>query len=80
VPGGELGCADDKKHLAEIMIETLAPLRERREELAKRPDHVWDVLHEGAARAREEARATMEQVRAAMHLVDPKGGGNEHGL
>ena len=26
-----------------------------------------------------EARATMERVRAAMHLVDPKGGGNDDG-
>jgi len=40
---------------------------------------VWDVLHAGAARAREEARRTMALVREAMHLVDPKGGGNEHG-
>jgi len=77
---GELGCADDKKHLAEIMIATLAPIRERREELARRPDDVWDALHDGAAKARAEARATMDLVREAMHLVDPKGGGNEHGL
>ncbi len=77
---GELGCVDDKKHLAEIMIAALAPIRERRAELEKRPDDVWDVLHEGAKRARAEARLTMERVRAAMHLVDPRGGGNEHGL
>jgi tryptophanyl-tRNA synthetase len=77
---GELGCVDDKKHLAEIMIASLAPIRERREALAKRPDDVWDILHAGAARAREEARRTMALVREAMHLVDPKGGGNEHGL
>jgi len=76
---GELGCVDDKKHLSAIMAEHLAPIRERRAELARDPDHVWDVLHEGAKRARAEARATMERVRAAMGLVDPKGGGNEPG-
>ena len=80
---GQLGCVDDKKNLAAIMIEQLAPIRERRAELAKDPDHVWDVVREGGRRARAEARATMERVRAAMGLVDPKGGGNEgvgHGL
>jgi len=73
---GELGCVDDKKHMAQIMAERLAPIRQRRLELAKSPDYVWDVLHEGARRARVEAVATMERVRAAMKLVDPKGGGN----
>jgi tryptophanyl-tRNA synthetase len=73
---GQLGCVEDKRNLAAIMSEQLAPIRERRAEIAKRPDHVWDVLHDGAKRAREEARITMERVRAAMRLVDPKGGGS----
>ncbi len=73
---GQLGCVDDKKHLAQIMIDALAPIRERRAEFAKSPDSVWDILHAGAKRARAEAKATMERVRAAMKLVDPKGGGN----
>jgi tryptophanyl-tRNA synthetase len=80
---GKLGCVDDKKHLAALMAERLAPIRERRAELAKEPDRVWDVLRDGAKRARAEAAATMERVRAAMGLVDPKGGGNAgdgHGL
>jgi len=74
---GQLGCVDDKKHLASIMAEHLAAFRERREVLARDPDLVWDVLREGAKRARAEARATMERVREAMNLVDPRGGGND---
>ncbi len=73
---GELGCVEDKQHLATVMAERLAPLRERRMALAKDPDHVWDVFHDGDRRAREEAQATMRLVREAMKLVDPKGGGN----
>lgn len=73
---GELGCVDDKKHLAQVMAERLAPIRDRRRALEKSPDYVWDVLRDGAGRARIEAQATMERVRSAMHLVDPKGGGN----
>ncbi len=76
---GRLGCVDDKKHLASLMANTLAPIRDRRAALAKDPDHVWDVVREGAKRARAEARSTMERVRAAMGLVDPKGGGNDTG-
>ena len=72
---GELGCVDDKKHLAALMAERLQPIRERRAELARRPDDVWDVVREGARRARLEAQATMMSVRAAMGLADPTGGG-----
>ncbi len=73
---GELGCVDDKKHLATLMAERLAPIRERRAKLAKDPDFVRDVLATGAKRARAEARATMERVRAAMGM----GGGGTDGL
>ena len=73
---GELGCVDDKKHLAAIMAAQLAPIRERRAELAKDPDFVRDVLSDGAKRARAEARVTMERVRAAMGM----GGGGSDGL
>jgi len=65
---GELGCVDDKKHLAAIMAEKLAPIRAKRAEIARDPDYVRDVLRDGAKRARVEARATMERVRAAMGL------------
>jgi len=73
---GELGCVDDKKHLAQVMTDQLSAIREKRAELARDPDRVWDVIHEGDKHARAEARITMERVRAAMKLVDPKGGGN----
>ena len=43
--------------------EELAPIRERRRELAARPDDVRDVLAAGTRRARELARQTMEVVR-----------------
>jgi tryptophanyl-tRNA synthetase len=58
------------------MAAQLAPIRERRAELAKDPDFVRDVLADGAKRARAEARVTMERVRAAMGL----GGGGSDGL
>lgn len=65
---GELGCVADKKHLTESLNEALAPVREKRRELLGSPDTVWDVLRDGAARARERTAETMEMVRAKMGL------------
>ena len=63
-----IGCVDDKKLLAEIMIEWLRPIRERRETIDRDPSFVWDVLREGNRKARERAGETMENVRKAMNL------------
>jgi tryptophanyl-tRNA synthetase len=64
----EIGCVDDKRLLAEILIAALEPFRRRREELMRDRDTLFDVLVEGSRRAREVAGETMEAVRAAMSL------------
>jgi tryptophanyl-tRNA synthetase len=64
----EIGCVDDKKILAETMIEYLAPFRRRREELLRDRDTLLDVLRAGSEKARERAIATMERVRAVVGL------------
>jgi len=64
----EIGCVDDKKILAETMIEYLAPFRRRREELLADRDTLLDVLRAGSEKARERAIATMERVRAVVGL------------
>jgi tryptophanyl-tRNA synthetase len=64
----KLGCVDDKKCLAANINRDLAGFRARRAELAKNPDYVWDVLSDGARRARVIADQTMEAVRAAIGL------------
>jgi len=63
-----IGCVEDKRKLAESMNAYLAPFRERRAELDKHPDDIWDVLHDGAKRARAIAEQTMEEVRQAIGL------------
>ena len=62
----EIGCVDDKKLLAEIMINYLEPMRKRRAELDR--DTVYDILVEGSKKARERAGETMELVRGAIGL------------
>jgi tryptophanyl-tRNA synthetase len=66
---GTLACVPDKKHLAQVLADTLAPIRERRARWAGDPDAVRNLIAEGNRRAREVAVATMEQVRAAMGLA-----------
>lgn len=68
----EIGCVQDKKLLADIMVEALAPIRARREELDRNPSYVWDVLRDGSKRARQRAAETLEMVRSSMSLSYPE--------
>lgn len=63
-----IGCVDCKKLLAKNLNAHLAPFRARRAELDQKPDDVWNVLEDGARRAREIAEQTMKEVRAAVGL------------
>jgi len=64
----QIGCGDDKKLLAQILIDYLEPIRRRREELVRDRGTVHDILLEGSRRARERTAETMEAVRSAMGL------------
>ncbi|NOZ00224.1 MAG: tryptophan--tRNA ligase [Chloroflexi bacterium] len=63
-----IGCVDCKKRFAANLNKHLEPFRAKRAELEENPDHIWDVLHDGADRARKIAEQTMEEVRAAVQL------------
>jgi tryptophanyl-tRNA synthetase len=64
-----IGCVDCKRMLAKNMNAHLEPFRACREELNQKPEHIWDVLHDGARRARAIAEKTMEEVREAIGLA-----------
>lgn len=70
-----IGCLDCKKTMIRHVVADLAPIRERRAALTARPGLVREVLAAGAERARRIARATMEEVRAALGFGAPAGGG-----
>jgi len=63
-----IGCVECKQMFARNLNAHLTPFRARRAELARRPEHVWEVLHDGAERARLIARETMRQVHEAVGL------------
>ncbi|HXO19800.1 MAG TPA: tryptophan--tRNA ligase [Thermoanaerobaculia bacterium] len=63
-----IGCVDDKRLLAEVIIGVLEPMRKRREEVIGDRDTLFDILVEGSRKARERAGETMERVRSAMSM------------
>jgi len=65
---GKVGDAEVKTKLVAAMEKFLAPIRERRAELAARPKLVDEILAAGSERARREAAATLHEVRQAMRL------------
>jgi len=65
----EIGCVECKLMLAEAINNALRPVRQRREELAKDPGYIADVLADGAERARAIACETLETVKKNMKLI-----------
>lgn len=66
---GGMGYGEAKKRLAELYEQFIAPRRERRAQLAARPDEVEDILRDGARRARRTAEQVMADVREACGIV-----------
>lgn len=65
---GGLGDSAVKSRLIDILQALLAPMRERRAELAKDPAAVMSILKQGTERARETAAGTLSEVKSAMGL------------
>ncbi|NPV38980.1 MAG: tryptophan--tRNA ligase [Brevinematales bacterium] len=65
----ELGCVEDKKQMAEIIIDYFADFHRKRQEILSKKGMVNEILAEGAKKARAVAKATMEKVRAAMGMA-----------
>ncbi|OLC11977.1 MAG: tryptophan--tRNA ligase [Candidatus Rokubacteria bacterium 13_1_40CM_69_27] len=64
-----IGCLDCKDVLLKHLEPALAPIRERRQGFAEKPDMIADILREGSARARRVAQATMDEVRRVVTLT-----------
>jgi len=63
-----IGCLDCKKPLIERIVEEVGGMRKRGQEYQDNPEIVNNLLTEGAEKAREAARETLDEVRRAMHL------------
>ena len=65
---GGLGDVAVKSRLTRILQDMLGPIREGRNEFAKHPQEVMEMLRKGGTVARKAAAETMDQVRRAMGL------------
>ncbi|MEK7775685.1 MAG: tryptophan--tRNA ligase [Candidatus Zixiibacteriota bacterium] len=65
---GQLGCVECKLRAAKSVNTSLAPIREKRADLLTKPEFVWEVLDDGASRARTRAQEVMGRVRASMNM------------
>ncbi len=64
-----IGCLDCKDVLLKHLEPALAPIRERRQAFAEKPDAIVDILRDGSARARTVAQATMDEVHSVVTLT-----------
>ena len=65
----QIGCVDCKAMVGKEIIKALEPFRQRRAELASRPEFIRDVLEDGAKRARIIARETLKEAKERMGMV-----------
>ncbi len=65
---GGLGDVKLKRRLIDVLEAFISPIRTKREELAKDPNHVMNILLEGTDKTLQVAKQTMYDVRSAMHL------------
>lgn len=65
---GGLGDMKVKKFLNNVLQETLAPIRAKREELEKDLPSVWKILEDGSKKAKEVAKETLDAVKKAMKI------------
>ena len=66
---GNYGYGHAKNELFEKFIDYFNPFIEKREKLEKNIDYVYDVLKEGAFKARSIAQKKMEEVRSTVGLL-----------
>ena len=63
-----IGCLECKQPVIDAVLAELKPIQARAAEFESDPDLVRNIINEGCERARDEARATMEEVRHVMSL------------
>ena len=66
---GNFGYGHAKNELFDKFMDYFAPFQKKREELENNMDYVYEILHEGAIKARNIATAKMDEVRDVVGLL-----------
>ncbi|MDP2939286.1 MAG: tryptophan--tRNA ligase [Candidatus Omnitrophota bacterium] len=64
----QIGCTQCKQQLADILIEKLNPIQDKRQELLKHKNKLKEILEDGSQRAKKVACATLKEVRKAVFV------------
>jgi len=67
---GNYGYGHGKNELFDKFMDYFTPFREKREQLEKNMNYVYDILKDGALKARSVASKKMEEVRSVAGLLD----------
>jgi tryptophanyl-tRNA synthetase len=65
---GGVGDIETKKRLIKILKEVIAPIRERRKKLEKKPEYIEKILREGREKTRETTKRTIKDVKKAIKI------------
>ncbi|PCH84156.1 MAG: tryptophan--tRNA ligase [Piscirickettsiaceae bacterium] len=63
-----IGCLDCKQPVVEAVLRELKPMQKRAKEYTEQPELVRSIIIEGNEKARDVAKETIEEVRAAMGM------------
>ena len=63
------GCTDCKKGMADIVVEYLRPIREKRQKLEGDPGQLDAILKAGREKARTVASSTLQEVKKTLNLL-----------
>lgn len=62
------GCKECKVILAGLLKNFIAPRREKKKELTKKKDYIYDILEDGRKKAQSAALQTLNEVKEAMGI------------
>lgn len=65
---GGLGDVKIKMFLFNILEELISPIRERRKELSKNKEYIYDILQKGTEEARKVAKENLKEFKKAMRI------------
>jgi len=65
---GGLGYREVKQAIFDLYMEKFGPMRARRKELDSQPEYIYEILKQGAEKARKIAQPLLREVRAAVGI------------
>jgi tryptophanyl-tRNA synthetase len=65
---GGLGDSKVKKRLGDLLCQIIVPIADRRQELQKHPNDVWDIIREGTLKGRNITEQTLDEVKSSLGL------------